>query len=160
MRITGYAAEYGLRSLIVRPGHVFGSTASLQDTRVSSYFAYEAAKGHDLVFKSFGSQVRSYMYCIDCAKAIVKVLKNGSKGEAYNICGRECVSIREMASFLANAGDVKLTYHEPTKEEIASFNPMDNSSLDSKKLFSLGFRPVFTIQNGLFHTVSALKELM
>ena len=57
---ASYAAEYGVESVIVRPGHIYGPTASPYDNRVSSAWAYQAAKGEDIIMKSDGAQMRSY----------------------------------------------------------------------------------------------------
>ena len=157
---AAYYKEYGVNALIARPGHVFGPTASISDRRVSSFFAFEAAKGNNLSLNSAGNQIRSYMYCIDCACAILMILINGLPGEAYNVCGRECISIKEMASCLAEAGGVQLAYHSPTENEISRQNPMDNSSLNGEKLKQLGFISCFTTKEALMHTVEILRELI
>lgn len=154
-----YQAEYGVDTVIVRLGHIYGPTASKNDNRVSSVFAYQAAKGNDIVMKSDGSQLRSYMYCLDCASAIITVLLNGKIGEAYNIASSGSVaSIRQMAELYANAGNVKLKLELPSEEEKVAFNPMRNSSLNSEKLESLGWMGKFTADIGFTHTIQAIKE--
>lgn len=154
-----YAFEYDIDVVIVRPGHIYGPTASPRDKRISSEFAYLAAKGKDLVMKSLGLQKRSYCYSLDCASAILVALANGEKGEAYNIGHDEITSIREMAQILADAGNVNLKFDESTKEDMKKFNPMDNSSLDNKKLKDIGYRDTFSVHEGLTHTVKILKDL-
>ena len=67
-----YNSEYDIDSVIVRPGHIYGPTASETDSRVASAFIYGAIRGEDIILKSDGSQVRSYCYCLDCASAIKK----------------------------------------------------------------------------------------
>ena len=153
-----FASEYGVDVLIVRPGHVFGPTASKNDKRISSDFAFKAASGIPLEMKSSGLQKRSYCYSIDAAAAILVTLLKGKMGEAYNICTKETITIREMAEIYAQAGDVSLSYVEPTKKEVCAFNPMNNSSLSFDKLKTLGFRPMFTVKDGLVHTVQILSE--
>lgn len=154
-----YYSEYGINTSIVRPGHIYGPTASSKDMRVSSNFAYLASQGVDLELKSPGNQIRSYMYCLDCARAILKVLNSGKCGEAYNICGKEVASIREISEYIAEAGNVELKFNLPNNQERVQFNPMDNSSLNGEKLFSLGFDAIFSIKEGFEHTVKILKML-
>lgn len=153
-----FTSEYGVDTVIVRPGHVFGPTASKMDKRISSDFAYKAAMGLSLEMKSSGLQKRSYCYTIDAAAAILIVLLKGYSGEAYNICTEEILTIREMAEIYAQTGHVSLSYVEPTEKEIKAFNPMNNSSLSFNKLKSLGFRQSFSTKEGLEHTVKILKE--
>lgn len=155
-----FYAEYGVNTVIVRPGHIFGPTASPLDKRVSSDFAYKAAKKEALILKSSGMQKRSYCYSVDTAAAILTVLLKGKNSEAYNIGAGEAVSIKKMAEIYANAGGVSLEYQEPSAMEKQAFNPMDNSSLDCSKIDSLGFHAEFSVKEGLEHTVCILQEII
>ena len=136
------------------------STASLQDNRVASAFAYAAARGEDIVMKSDGFQKRSYCYCLDCASAVIKVLLRGENGQAYNIANPDSViCIGDLAKLIANAGGVKLLVQEAEEEEKKGFNPMDNSLLDSEKLLHLGWKGCFNAETGISHMVSILKKM-
>ena len=158
---VSYAAEYGTESVIVRPGHIYGPTASPQDSRVSSAWAYAAARGEDIVMKSSGEQLRSYCYCADCASAMLKVLLSGENMSAYNISNPESViTIRRMAEILAEVGNVRLVREEADAEEKRGFNPMSNSSLESTRLQELGWKGLFDARKGLEHTVEILKDTM
>lgn len=155
----GYASQYAVDVSIVRPGHIYGPTALASDKRVSSVFALQAAEGKDLVMKSAGSQIRSYCYCIDCATAILAVLSRGENMQAYNISNRDSViTIRQMAEIIARHAGVKLVMDIPSSAEIAAFNPMDNSSLNSERLEALGWRGCFDAELGFEHTISIIKE--
>lgn len=157
---ASYAAEYGVESVIVRPGHIYGPTASPNDNRVSSAWAFQAAKGEDIVMKSDGAQIRSYCYCLDCASAMLKVLLAGENCHAYNISNpNSIINIKEMAEILAEAGKVKLRMELPTEAEKKSFNPMTNSSLESRSLTDIGWQGCFNAQEGLSHTVAILKDV-
>ncbi len=156
---VSYADEYGIESVIVRPGHIYGPTASTYDNRVSSVWAYSVARGEDLVMKSDGAQIRSYCYCLDCASAILKVLLSGEKCHAYNISNPDSIiSIKEMAEILTKTAEVQLRMEIPTEEERKAFNPMSNSSLESTSLLNIGWRGCFNAEEGFLHTVKILKE--
>lgn len=158
---VSYASEYGIESVIVRPGHIYGPTASPQDNRVSSAFAYSAARGEDIVMKSDGSQLRSYCYCLDCASAILKVLIKGENCHAYNISNSSSIiSIKEMAQLLADSAGVTLRQEDASSEEKKGFNPMSNSSLESTSLEGLGWKGIFDAPTGFGHTVGILKDMM
>ena len=158
---ASYADEYGVESVIVRPGHIYGPTASPHDNRVSSAWAYDVAKGENIVMKSDGSQIRSYCYCLDCASAILKVLIKGENVHAYNISNpNSIVTIKEMAEILAKVADVELKMELPTEAERKSFNPMSNSSLESDNLLELGWNGLFDAETGFSHTVEILKEII
>ncbi|MBQ1739771.1 MAG: NAD-dependent epimerase/dehydratase family protein [Clostridiales bacterium] len=156
---ASYADEYGVESVIVRPGHIYGPTASPYDNRVASAWSYAVAKGEDIVMKSDGAQIRSYCYCLDCASAMLKVLLCGENCHAYNISNPDSIiSIKQMAEILVKSAGVKLRMELPTDEERKGFNPMSNSSLESTSLTGLGWRGCFDAEAGFTHTVQILKE--
>lgn len=158
---SAYYDEYGVDSVIVRPGHIYGPTAQLSDNRVSSAWAYDAARGDDIVMKSDGSQVRSYCYCLDCASAILKILLKGQCAKAYNISNQDSIiSIKQMAEILARAGNVTLRMEVPSLVDKKGFNPMCNSSLDSEDLLALGWNGIFTAKTGFNNTVKILREIL
>ena len=158
---VSYSGEYGIGTVIVRPGHIYGPTASPLDDRVSSVWTHAAARGDNIVMKSDGSSIRSYCYCPDCASAILKVLLRGGNGRAYNISNPgSVITIREMAGYITEAAGVSLICEKAAAEEKKGFNPMSNSSLDSTSLESLGWRGIFDAGRGFSHTVSILKEMI
>lgn len=157
---ASYAAEYGVESVIVRPGHVYGPSASEKDYRVASAWVFAAARGRDIVMKSSGQQLRSCCYCPDCASAILKVLICGRNASAYNISvPGSVISIKEMAGLLSKQTGVRLIQKEAADKEKKGFNPMDNSSLDSTRLLKLGWKALFPAEEGFSHTVSIIKEM-
>ena len=156
-----YYDEYGIDSVIIRPGHIYGPTALESDNRVSSVWAYSVARGQTIVMKSDGSQIRSYCYCLDSASAILKVLLKGKSVKAYNISNpKSIITVRDMAEILAESADVELRLEMPTEEEKKGFNPMSNSSLDSTELLALGWKGLFDAKRGFSHTVEIIKEMM
>ena len=111
--------------------------------------------------KSDGSQIRSYVYSLDCASAMLKVLLCGENCHAYNISNPESIiTIKQLGEFLSKAGNVELRIELPTEEEKKGFNPMSNSSLEANSLLNLGWRGCFNAEAGLSHTVKILKEII
>ena len=156
---VSYAVEYDVESVIVRPGHIYGPTATETDNRVSSSWAYAVARGKNITMKSDGAQIRSYCYCLDCASAILTVLLKGEAQHAYNISNPDSIiSIKEMAEILVESENVKLLMDIPTETERQGFNPMKNSSLDASDLLQLGWKGLFDASRGFSHTVQILKE--
>ena len=155
---VSYEAEYMVDSVVVRPGHIYGPTASRDDNRVSSQFFYDVLDEKDLVMKSSGSQIRSYCYVIDCVTAIISVLVNGKTGNAYNISNpSSVVTIRDLAEKIATCGKRKVIFENPSDIEKVAFNLMDNSSLDSTSLLELGWEPMFDSDTGVRHTYDIMK---
>ena len=156
---ASYKAQFNSDVVIVRPGHIYGPTASRSDKRVSSSFMYDALDGKDLVLKSKGEQLRSYTYCLDCASAILCVLLKGENGQAYNISNPNSIcTIADMAKAFSQYAGVNLKFELPADEEKKAFNPMNNSSLNSEKLEALGWNPSFSQEEGFEHSINILKE--
>lgn len=156
---AAFAKEKGLRTVIVRPGHIYGPTARRSDNRVSSAFAYAAADGTPLILKSDGAQIRSYCYMLDAVTAILTVLLKGENAHAYNISNPDSIiSIKEMTELLAKIADVPICFEKPAENENKAFNPMLNSSLNSDKLQALGWKGYFNAHRGFSHTVNIIRE--
>ncbi len=154
---ASYLKEYGVDSVIARPGHVWGPTCTGADSRAHAQFAREAAAGRDIVMKSSGSQLRSYVYSTDCAGALLTICLKGVAGEAYNVGapGFTC-TIRELADALASAGGVEIVHDYPTEQEVAGYNPMSCSALDCGKLSSLGFEAMFRLDVAARQTIECM----
>ncbi len=155
---VAYSEEYGTDTVMVRPGHIYGPTITPSDSRATAQFTRNVANGEDIVMKSMGTQLRSYCYILDCASALLCVLLNGEKDNAYNISNPDSiVSIRDTAEALAKAGGVKVVFDVPTDTEKKGYNLMDNSSLTSDKLQSLGWSAEFSLDEGASRTVELFR---
>lgn len=157
---SAYSEQYGIETVIVRPGHIYGPTITRTDSRASAQFTWDVVDGHDIVMKSAGNQLRSYCYTLDCASAILTVLLNGESKNAYNISNKNSiVSIRSLAEELANCSSKKIIFENPTDVEQKGYNLMDNSSLTSDKLEALGWKASFDLHEGIKHTIDTLKNI-
>ncbi len=157
---AAYHKEYGIRSVIVRPGHIYGPTAVKQDNRAATSFFRDAVSGNKIVMKSPGVQKRSYCYVIDCISAIFAVLLNGKEAKAYNIAHRSLdLSIRELAGIIADTAGVGIQYIMPSNDEKAGYNLMEHSCLDASMLLETGWIPMFDTREGVRHTIDILMGL-
>ena len=157
---VAYGKEYGIGTVIVRPGHIYGPTMTAVDSRVASQFIRNALNGEPIVMKSAGAQQRSYCYVMDCATAILTTLLNGVSGTAYNISNPLSIAtIRDFAGAVAKESGVEIFFENPSDMEKSGYNLMDNSALDSKKIEELGWRGYFDLMTGIHHTLSILSGL-
>lgn len=146
---VSYGMEYGLDTVIVRPGHIYGPAVIPSDNRATAQFTRNAVNREDIVMKSAGTQLRSYCYSLDCASAILAVLINGENGNAYNISNpNSIITISAIAKAIAKAAGTKVTFENPDDAEAKGYNLMSNSSLDSSKLEALGWGAEFSPDEG------------
>lgn len=151
---AAYQHEFGVETVIARPGHIYGPTITLNDSRATAQFTRKAALGEPIVMKSKGTQLRSYCYCLDCASALLSILVNGQAGEAYNISNPDSiVTIHDMAELFAHYSGQKVIYELPDYLESSGYNTMQNSSLNADKLLDLGWRGLFTPKDGVKATL-------
>ncbi|MCB1273832.1 MAG: NAD(P)-dependent oxidoreductase [Leucobacter sp.] len=156
---VAYGMEYGIDSVIVRPGHIYGPSIRESDNRASAQFTRMALSGGDVVLKSRGTQLRSYCYSLDCASAILAVLVRGERANAYNISNPHAIcTLGELAEAIAAAAGVPVVYDLPAGADTGVHNLMENSSLASDKLESLGWVPEFGIERGVMRMMAALRE--
>ena len=152
---ASYAKEYGTDAVIVRPGHIYGPTMTATDSRASSEFARLAMAGKDIRMKTPGNQLRSYCYVADCASALLTVMAKGTTGNAYNISNsKSIVTIRRMAQAFADAAGCRVVTEGATQAQLAAYNMMDNSSLDSSKIEALGWKALTTMSQGARMTIA------
>lgn len=152
------AAETGLDFVVVRPGHVYGPTATTADSRAHAQFARAAVAGEPIVMKSRGEQRRSYVHSLDAATALATLFARGVNDKAYNLASAEITIVREMAEAFAAAGGVPICIDLPTAAESAGYNPMPMSALDGSRLLALGWLPVHDMQSGARDTVTRLRD--
>ena len=155
-----YQSQYNLDTVIARPCHTFGSSATIHDNRAASQFINRIVDNKDIIMKSDGLQLRSYIYVSDCVSAIFTILLKGESGNAYNVANKNSnVTIREIAQTLASLYDKKIIFENPSDAEKDSFNPVSQSVLDATKLESLNWKARYDSVSALKRTVSILKQL-
>ncbi len=156
---ASYQRQHNIDVVIVRPGHIYGPTMTDLDSRASAQFARDVLKGHNIIMKSPGLQMRSYCYVFDCVSAMLTTLLYGKSGQAYNVSNKNSiVSIRELAESFARACKKEIIFENPDDIEAAGYNMMLNSALNAEKLEGLGWKGLYNIDEGVKRTIKILKE--
>lgn len=158
---VSYTKQYGIDTVIARPCHIYGPTATKGDNRASAQFINNALSGKDIVMKSHGLQLRSYCYVADCVSGILTILLKGETGQAYNIANADSnVTIREMAEIIASVSGKKVVFEVPDEIEKAGYNPVARSILDASKLEKLGWKANYDMETGIKRTIDILKSVL
>ena len=149
-----YAQQFHLETVIVRPCHTYGATATKLDNRAHSQFLQKAAEHQDIILKSKGKQIRSYSYVADVVSGLLTVLLEGGNGEAYNLSNNNIrISIADLAETIAMLAHVKICYDLNDMQP----SPFSRAVLKSNKLEKLGWKPAFDLEKGLSHTLMILR---
>ena len=156
---VSYTKQFGLETVIARPCHTYGPSATRKDNRANAQFVNNAIAGQDIVMKSRGTQMRSYCYVADCASAMLTILLCGKTAEAYNIANRDArATIADFAHAVAKAADRKVIFEEPDEAAKAQQTNISYQVLNSQKLYDLGWSGTYSVENGVANTVNIMKD--
>lgn len=153
--ISSYAKEYGVRSVIVRPGYIFGARFGESNTRADVEFIKRVLSGQDIILKSEGLQYRSYCYVLDCVSAMLFTLIHKQYNEAYNISSDTGnIQLFEFAMKCAEIGNQKLIREY---DVVKGGSPVQNALLSNEKLKLTGWTECFSIEEAIADTFNNLK---
>lgn len=156
---AAYAEQYGTGCVVARLCHTYGPFFTDNDNRVYAQFIRNVLRGEDIVMKSEGRQFRSWLYVADCAAALVWLLVKGSDGEAYNVADENaCISIRQLAELTAAAAGRRVVCRVPDEAADGNGTPITKAVFDTSKLRATGWKPVFSIREGLTDTIRTLQS--
>ncbi len=156
---VSYTKQFGLETVIARPCHTYGPSATKKDNRANAQFVNSAIAGQDIVMKSRGTQMRSYAYVADCASAMLSILLCGETANAYNIANKDAkVTIAGFAYEVAGATGTNVVFEEPDDVAKAEQSKISYQVLNSQKLYDLGWRGTYSVANGVKNTVNIMKD--
>ena len=141
---ASYAAQYGIPAMVVRLTQTFGPGVVYSDERVFAEFARCAIEEKNIILKTKGETKRSYLYTEDAVEAILTVLIEGKKGEAYNAANENTYcSIYEMAELVAQnctKTPIAVIIKESNEIEKLGYAATLHMNLDTSKLKELGWQ--------------------
>lgn len=151
--------QKGLDIVIARLARVYGPTMLKSDSKALSQFIKKGVLGEDIVLKSAGNQLYSYVYVIDAVAALLTILLEGKTGEAYNIADKASDrTLRDVAETIARLVGHNVVFEQPDPVEAAGYSKATKAVLDSSKLQNLGWKARYDLDAGLERTISILRE--
>lgn len=154
-----YGAQYGIDFAILRLPRCYGPTMQAADSKAVAQFIKKAVQGGDIVLKSEGSQLYSYAHVADAVCGLLWVLLEGKSGEAYNLADEKSdITLKELARLAADCAGTKVIFELPDEVEKRGFSKAQKALLDAGKLKELGWRPKYSIQDGIQETIQILRE--
>ena len=153
-----YAKEYGINVMIARLTQTFGPGIVRSDSRVFAQFVKKAIEGKDIVLHTSGESSRPYCYTTDAVSAILYLLINGKKGEAYNIANKKSyISIRDMAEMIRDNFNPQINVKFSPKDNLG-YAPETKLRLDTSKIESLGWEPKVELKTMYARLIEYLKS--
>lgn len=153
-----YRSQKGLDVVIPRFTRSYGPTMLLTDTKAISQFIRKGIAGEDIILKSAGTQYYSYTYVADAVCGLLTVILCGKSGEAYNIADESSdITLKELAKMIADHVGKKVVFETPDAVEASGYSKATKALLDGSKLKQIGWKPFYTIQEGILRTIDILS---
>jgi nucleoside-diphosphate-sugar epimerase len=154
-----YIKEKNIDIVIARCCHFYGPTMTDNDSKVIAQFFRNAVNSENIILKSKGDQQYSYCYVADICSALILLLLNGKNGNAYNISDANCnLSLLQIANIISEYTSKKIIFDTPSLVETASYSKATKRLLDSSKLQEFGWKPNYSIKDGIIRTVEILRN--
>jgi dTDP-glucose 4,6-dehydratase len=146
--IPAYVRTFGVNASITRGSNTYGSFQYPE--KLIPLFVTNALDGEPLPVYGDGRQRRDWLHVHDHCAGIEAVLREGAKGEVYNIGGGHEVENLEVTRRI-----LELTGSDPGLVRHVTDRPGHDRrySLDSSKLRALGWKPQRSFEDGLAETV-------
>ncbi|HTQ35608.1 MAG TPA: NAD-dependent epimerase/dehydratase family protein [Steroidobacteraceae bacterium] len=157
----GYCRQYGVPAKVVRPGHTYGPTLDLNDSRSFAAFVSDAVHGRDIAMKSAGDVMRVFCYIGDATLACFKVLLDAPAGEAYLVTDPDNVlAIRDLAALVASLsrrpGTRVVRMHREAGDTHVEILPMTrHPRISVAKLQALGWKSRVSLEEGFRRTIQS-----
>jgi CDP-glucose 4,6-dehydratase len=156
-----YAVSYGLPVTITRCGNFYGG-GDLNWNRIIPGTIRSILRGQRPVIRSDGQYVRDYFYVEDGAAAYMtlaeKLAQNPAlKGEAFNFSNELQITVLELVQKLLDRMGSALTpeiRNETSNEIRLQYLNAEKARRD------LDWKPLFTLDEGLDHTIQWYKEFL
>ena len=103
----------------------------------------------------------SYIYASDAASAVLFLMLNGQKGEAYNVSDPSSdITLKDLAQLVAECAETSVVFETPSVLEKAGFSKADMAVLDCSKINLLGWKASVDIQKGVKRCISIMESIM
>lgn len=153
-----YRSQKGLDVVIPRFTRSYGPTMLLTDTKAISQFIRKAIAEEDIVLKSAGTQCYSYTYMADAVYGLLTVILCGKNGAAYNIADEGSdITLKELAKMIADHVGKQVVFEIPDAVEASGYSRATKALLDGSKLKQIGWKPFYTIRDGIQRTIDILS---
>lgn len=154
-----YSCQYGVETYAVRLTSTFGTGVKYSDPRFFAEFARCIVNSEDIVLKSSGKTVRSYLDADDAATAFLYVLTKGKNCNAYNLTNmNNAISIKDMAMRMIEVSgkNIKLKIEEVEDVTKLGFRKEGTTLMDATKLEELGWKPVYSLDETLLKVLNSI----
>lgn len=157
---VAYNAKCGLDVVCGRLTSTFGYGVKYDDPRFFAEFARCAVEKRDIVLKSKGGTVRSYLDSDDAATAFLYLLANGENCNVYNVTNMDNnISIKDIAQKIIKLSgeNIELKFDIAEDVKALGFRKEGCSLMDASKLYGIGWKPVYNMDETILKLLEELR---
>lgn len=157
---VSYGSQRNVKTYVARLSRTFGPTQSLKDTKALSQFMMNGLRNENIVLKSKGDQLFSYTYIQDIVSGLLTILDKGEVNNAYNVCNRETLCLKDVATIIADYANTSLIFDLSDDALKGGYSKATLALQDPSKLEALGWKAKWSIKSGIISTMKSLKCLL
>lgn len=144
-----YTAQYGLDTIIIRPGNIYGPRDNLDKRRVVTTFIQQALSNKQISLIGSGNLELALIHVEDFVRASVTALEKSKNDTPINIIGSKAITLKELALLI-----IKLTKSKSKlKSSITKIN-----SVKPEVHSSFNFREKYSLEEGIRQTVEHMNK--
>lgn len=149
-----YAHNYGMNVVAVRPTNTYGPCDPHEDHIIPGTIQ-RVLDGKHPVIKSAGQVKKSYLYGEDCANAFITIGEHAEElaGQAVNVVGSGPIGALGLAQTICSLINPKLK-----PKVLGEPNDQNDEWLSGDKLAALGWKPQYTLREGLEKTIEWFRN--
>ena len=153
-----YRQQYGVDCVIPRLPRTYGPTMRMDDSKALSQFIRKGLAGENIILKSEGRQLFSYIYVSDAVSALLTLLLRAESGKPYNIADAQSdITLKELAGIVAGYSGCEVVFELPDENERRGYSAAMRAVMDASRLKSLGWRARYSISEGVTRTMDILS---
>ena len=155
--ITSWVGTFGLQAWIFRFANIVGSRGTHGVIFDFIHKLHRDSKRLEVLGN--GLQEKSYMEVIDCAKAMIHVVKNTNKEiNCYNLGTKDTCSVRRIAEIVLEETGCEDASIDYTGGDRGWAGDVPRAMLDAQRLFALGFTPSHDSEDAVRLTARVLVD--
>lgn len=156
-----YRSTFGMRVCVTRCGNLYGG-GDLNFNRIVPGTIRAALLGQRPVIRSDGSPIRDYFFVEDAVMAYIilaeRIGAGGEPGDAFNFSNESQVSVLDLVHLI-----LRLMGREDLRPDVlnTATGEIQNQYLSASRAREvLGWRPLFSLEEGLKKTIEWYREYL
>lgn len=147
--LQSYFKQYGFQSVCLQPSNVYGPFDNFdpQNGHVipAMMSKFRSIQDHRIDFWGDGTQMREFLFSEDLADACIFAMKRIGNAELINVGSGQNISIKDLALKISSL----FNFEGEILWDISRPNGTPNRPLNSTKIRNLGWKPQFSLDEGL-----------